>query len=82
MGFCCAGTPQAQKHFPAPIVRLGVVGVEFECLGKGIRRSLVIALLGIYQAEIEMRSGIAGVEREGLVEMRGGLGPLTKTIIA
>ena len=29
-----------------------------------------------------MRSGVAGVEREGLVEMRGGLAPLTEAIIA
>ena len=82
MGFCCAGTPQAQQHFPAPIVRLGVVGIEFECLAKGICRGLVIALLGIHQAEIEMRSGVTSVERESLVEVRGGLAPLTEAIIA
>ena len=48
MGFCFVGTSQAQEYFPPPIVRLAVIGVEFECPSKGIRRGLVIALPSVH----------------------------------
>ena len=65
MGFCFAGIPQAHQYFPAPVVRLDVIGIKFECLGKSIHRCWVVSLFSIHQAEVEMRFGVAGIKREG-----------------
>ena len=56
MASASLGYPQAHQYFPAPVVRLDVIGIKFECLGKSIHRSWVVSLFSIHQAEVEMPS--------------------------